>query len=123
MLGRAALAVVVLGTIAACQSPGGLAQKAPTWSATYAVPYDAFTSCIAERERGPLVTVTPQLYSAERRATVSVTTPTGSAVGVYEIRQLAGGGTEVAYRSVFGGPTSDAGGGAYDKARRCGNGG
>ena len=85
------------------------------------VPYDVLTNCIVERERGPLVTVTPTFYAQERRATVAVTTPTGSAVGVYEIRQISGRGTEVAYRSIFGGPSTDAGGGAFEKARQCGN--
>ena len=86
----------------------------------YGVPYDALTNCIVESERGPLVTVTPRFFAQERRAPVAITTPTGSAVGVYDIRQVSGG-TEVAYRSIFGGPTSDAGGGAYEKAKRCGN--
>ncbi len=108
---------------AACQSPAGLAQKAPTWTAVYGVPYDALTNCIVERERGGLTTVTPAFYAQERRATISVTAPTGSALGVYEVRQLpGGGGTEVAYRSIYGGPSTDAGGGAFEKAKRCGNG-
>ena len=111
----------VLCATAACQSPGGLADRPPTWTAMYGAPYDALTNCIVEQERSPLVTVMPTFYAQEGRATVAVTTPTGSAVGVYEIRQVSGGGTEVAYRSIFGGPTSDAGGGAYEKAKRCGN--
>jgi hypothetical protein len=119
ILSLAAL-VTALGAVAACQSPTELEQKAPTWTAIYNVPYDVLASCIAERERGPLATVTPSINSARRRATVAVTTPTGSAVGVYEIRQISGG-TEVAYRSIFGGPTTDAGGGAYQKAKQCGN--
>ena len=118
---RAMLSVVALCATAACQSPAGLTQKAPTWTAAFGVPYDVLTNCIVERERGPLVTVTPTFYAQERRATVAVTTPTGSAVGVYEIRQISGRGTEVAYRSIFGGPSTDAGGGAFEKARQCGN--
>ena len=119
---RTILSVAALGTVTACQGPAGLAQKTPTWTAAYGVPYDVLANCIAERERGPLVTVTPAIYSEQRRATVSVTTPTGSALGVYEIRQISSGGTEVTYRSIYGGPNTDAGGGAFEKARRCGTG-
>ena len=119
---RTILSIAALGAVTACQSPAGLAQKAPTWTAVYGVPYDALANCIAERERGPLVTVTPAIYSDQQRATVSVTTPTGSALGVYEIRQISSGGTEVAYRSVYGGPSTDAGGAAFEKAKRCGTG-
>jgi hypothetical protein len=118
---KAVFSLAALGAMTACQSPAGLAQKAPTWTAVYGVPYDVLANCIAERERGPLVAVTPAIYAPERRATVSVTTPTGSALGVYEIHQISSGGTEVAYRSIYGGPSTDAGGGAFEKARRCGN--
>jgi hypothetical protein len=117
----AAFALGILCMTAACQSPGGLADRPPTWTAAYGAPWDALTNCIAEQERSPLVTVTPRFFAQERRATISVTTPTGSAVGVYDIQAVSGGGTQVSYRSIFGGPTSDAGGGAYEKARRCGN--
>jgi hypothetical protein len=113
---------ILCAMAAACQSPSGLAEKTPTWTAVYGVPYDVLTNCLVERERGGLTTVTPAFYAQERRATISVTTPTGSALGVYEIRQISGG-TEVAYRSIYGGPTTDAGGGAFEKAKRCGNGG
>lgn len=34
---------------------------------------------------------------------VAVTTPTGSALGVYDIRQISGRDVEVAYRSIYGG--------------------
>ena len=34
----------------------------------------------------------------------------------------ASGGTEVAYRSIYGGPSTDAGGAAFEKAKRCGTG-
>ena len=121
MRAKTVFTVATLCATAACQSPGGLAERPPTWTATYGAPWDALTNCIVEQERSPLVTVTPRFLAQERRATISVTTPTGSAVGVYDIRQVPGGGTEVSYRSIFGGPTSDAGGGAYEKARRCGN--
>ncbi len=122
MTRRVVPAVALLCATAACQSPAGLAQMTPTWTAVYGMPYDALTNCIVERERGGLTTVTPAFYAQERRATISVTAPTGSALGVYEIRQLPDGGTEVAYRSIYGGPTTDAGGAAFEKARRCGNG-
>jgi hypothetical protein len=119
---KAVFGLAAVFVLTACQSPGSLAQKAPTWTAAYGVPYEAMTNCIVERERSPLQTVTPTFYAQERRATVSVTAPTGSALGVYEIRQISGGGTEVAYRSIYGGPNTDAGGGAFEKAKRCGTG-
>jgi hypothetical protein len=118
---RTAFSIAALGALTACQSPGGLAQKAPAWTAAYQVPYDKMATCLVERERGPLVTVTPSTYPAERRATVAVTTPTGSALGVYDIRQISGRDTQVAYRSIYGGPGSGAGGDALDKANRCAN--
>jgi len=76
--------------------------------------------CLVERERLPWVTVTPSIYPPEQRATVTVTTPTGSALGVYDIRQISSRGTEVVYRSIYGGPASGAGGDAFEKANRCG---
>jgi hypothetical protein len=121
MTRRAVFSVAALGALAACQSPGELAQKAPAWTAVYQVPYDTMASCLVERERRPWVTVTPTTYPQERRAAVAVTTPTGAALGVYEIRQISGRGTEVAYRSIYGGPGSGAGGDALEKADRCGN--
>lgn len=118
---RALFAIAALGALTACQSPGGLAQEAPAWTAAYRVPYDTMANCLVERERRPLVTVTPSIYPPERRATVTVTTPTGSALGVYEIRQISARDTEVVYRSIYGGPGSGAGSDALDKANRCGN--
>ena len=120
MNSRAVCGLAALSVLAACQSPSSLAQKAPTWTAAYGVPYQALTNCIVERERSPLQTVTPTFYAGG--ATVAVTAPTGSALGVYEIRQISSGGTEVAYRSIYGGPNTDAGGGAFEKAKRCGTG-
>ena len=102
----------------ACQSPGGLGQKAPAWTAVYQVPYDTMANCLVERERLPWVTVTSSTYPAERRATVAVTAPTGSALGIYDIRQVSGRATEVAYRSIL---RQGAGGDALEKANRCGN--
>ena len=118
---RALFSIAALCALTACQSPGGLAQRAPTWTAVYQVPWDAMTNCLVERERVPWVTVTPTFYAQERRATVAVTTPTGSALGVYDIRQISDRDTEVAYRSIYGGVGSGAGADALDKANRCGN--
>jgi hypothetical protein len=78
-------------------------------------------NCLVERERLPWATATPSTYPAERRATVAVTAPTGSALGIYDIRQISGRDIEVAYRSIYGGPGSGAGGDALDKANHCGN--
>jgi hypothetical protein len=118
---RTMLSIAALGALTACQSPGGLGQKAPAWTAVYQVSYDTMANCLVERERQPWVTVTPSTYPPERRATVAVTAPTGSALGIYDIRQISGRDTEVAYRSIYGGPGSGAGGDALEKANRCGN--
>jgi hypothetical protein len=118
---RTVFGIAALSVLAACQSPGGLAQKAPAWTATYRVSYEAMANCLVERERSPLLTVTPSIYPSERRATVSVTTPTGSALGVYDIRQTSDRVVDVTYWSIYGGPGSGAGGDALEKANRCGN--
>ena len=118
---RTVLSNAALCALTACQSPGGLAQKAPAWIATYQVPYDTMAHCLVERERLPWLTVTPSIDPPERRATVTVTTPTGSALGMYDIRQISSRATDVTYRSIYGGPGSGAGGDALEKANRCGN--
>ena len=59
-------------------------------------------NCLVERERSPLLTVTPSIYPSERRATVSVTAPTGSALGVYDIRQTSERAVDVTYWSIYG---------------------
>lgn len=119
---RAIFAISLLcALMTACQSPGEFAQKAPAWTATYQVPYDTLANCLVGRERLPWVTVTPSIYPAERRATVTVTTPTGSALGMYDIRQISDRATDVTYRSIYGGPGSGAGGDALQKADGCGN--
>jgi hypothetical protein len=118
---RTVSSIAALCALTACQSPAGLAQKAPAWTATYQVPYDIMANCLVERERLPWVTVTPSIYPPERRATITVTAPTGSALGVYDIRQVSASATDVSYRSIYGGPGSGAGGDALEKANRCGN--
>ena len=122
-MNRRLLAAVVaaLPLLAACESPGQLSQRPAAWTATYRVPYDVFAECIAQHERLPWTRVTPSIDSSTRRATVSVATATGSALGFYDIRSVAGGAIEVSYSSIYGGPGSTAGGDALDKANRCGN--
>ena len=65
-------------------------------------------NCIVARSQRPLLTVTPTFYS--NRAQVVVTNPTGAVMGTFDIRQISANGTEVAYRSIYGGPGSEAGG-------------
>jgi hypothetical protein len=117
----AAFTIAALGALAACQSPAGLSQQVPTWSSTYSVPYEAMANCLAERSQLPWVKVTPAFYPQERRATVTVTTPTGSALGTFDIQQISARDTAVTYRSIYGGPDSSAGGDARNKADRCAN--
>ena len=47
------LSIAALGALTACQSPGGLGQKAPAWTAVYQVAYDTMANCLVERERLP----------------------------------------------------------------------
>jgi hypothetical protein len=114
-------AIAALCVLTACQSPVGLEQSVPTWTAVYRVPYDAMANCLVDRERKPWVKVTPSTYPRESRARVIVTSPTGSALGTYDIRKISGENIEVAYRSIYGGPGSGAGGDALEKANQCGN--
>lgn len=118
---RTTFSVAALCALTACQSPAGLSQNAPAWTAVYRVPFETMANCIVDRERAPWTTATPSIYPREGRATVTVTTPTGSALGSYEIRQISARDSEVAYRSIYGGPGSGAGGDALEKANRCGN--
>ena len=109
--------LMALGSLTACQTAGELAQKPPTWTTAYQAPWERMANCIVARSQGPLVTVTPTFFA--NRAQVVVTNPAGAVLGTFDIRQISAGGTEVAYRSIYGGPTTDAGGGAKDIADRC----
>ena len=114
---RTIFGLIALAALAGCQSPGQLAQKPPTWSAAYQAPWEAMANCIVARSQQPLVTVTPTFTSGG--AQVVVTNPAGGVLGTFDIRQMASGGTEVAYRSIYGGPGSGAGGDARELADRC----
>ena len=114
---RSVFGVVALAALTACQSPGELAQKPPTWTASYQVPWETMANCIVARSQRPLVTVTPTFTSGS--AQVVVTNPTGAVLGSFDIRQMSGRATEVAYRSIYGGPGTSAGGDARDIADRC----
>ncbi|MBM3648659.1 MAG: hypothetical protein FJX11_12790 [Alphaproteobacteria bacterium] len=114
---KIALTIIPLIALAACESPGELAQKPPTWTAVYQAPWEPLANCIVARSQRPLLTVTPTFSSG--RAQVVVTNPTGAVIGSFDIRRVSARGTEVAYRSIYGGPTTDAGGGAKDIADHC----
>jgi hypothetical protein len=118
---RTVFSIAALCALTACQSPDEFARRAPAWTAIYQVPYDTMANCLVERERLPWVNVIPSTYPRERRARVTITSPTGSALGSYDIRQISDREIEVAYRSIYGGPGSGAGGDALQKADRCGN--
>ena len=118
---RTAFAFTTVCALTACQSPAQLSQSAPAWTATYRVPYDVMAQCLVAREKLPWTNVTPVIDSRERRATVTVTAATGSALGIYDIRQVSSDAIDVSYRSIYGGPGSTAGGDALDKANACGN--
>jgi hypothetical protein len=111
------LGFVSLGALAACQSAGQLEQRPPTWTAMYQAPWEPMANCIVARSQTPLVTVTPTFSAG--RAQIITKNPAGGVLGTFDVRQVSGGATEVAYRSIYGGPDTDAGGGARNIADRC----
>lgn len=114
---RMALSLTALSALTACQSAGQMDQRPPTWTAAYQAPWEPLANCIVARSQRPLLTVTPTFSSGS--AQVVVSNAAGGVMGTFNIRSLPGGGTEVAYRSVYGGPTTDAGSDAKDIADRC----
>lgn len=117
MTSRSVLAVAALAALTGCQSASQMDQRPPTWTAAYQAPWEPMANCIVARSQRPLLTVTPTFSAG--RAQIVVTNAAGGVMGTFNIRSLPGGGTEVAYRSVYGGPTTDAGGDAKDIADRC----
>ena len=59
--------------------------------------------------------MTPTFSSG--RAQIVTKNPAGGVLGTFDVRQVAGRATEVAYRSIYGGPDTDAGGGAREHRR------
>ena len=117
MNGRIALGAATLFALTACQSAGQLEQKPPTWTAMYQAPWEPMANCIVARSQTPLVTVTPTFSAG--RAQIITKNPAGGVLGTFDVRQVSGGATEVAYRSIYGGPDTDAGSGARNIADRC----
>lgn len=117
MNSKSIVATLACCALTACQSASQMDQRPPTWTAAYQAPWEPLANCIVARSQRPLLTVTPTFSSG--RAQVVVANAAGGVMGTFNIRGLPGGGTEVAYRSVYGGPTTDAGGDAKDIADRC----
>ena len=117
MNSKIVFSLVSLCALAACQSAGQLEQKPPTWTNLYQAPWESMANCIVARSQVPLVTVTPTFSAG--RAQIITKNPAGGVLGTFDVRQVSGRDTEVAYRSIYGGPTTDAGGGARDIADRC----
>ena len=114
---RIALGAVAFFALAGCQCAGQLEQKPPTWSAIYQAPWELMANCIVARSQTPLVAVTPTFSPG--RAQIITKNPAGGVLGTFDVRQVSGNATEVAYRSIYGGPDTDAGGGARNIADRC----
>jgi len=114
---RIILGVTAILALAACQSAGQLEQKPPTWTALYQAPWESMANCIVARSQTPLVTVTPTFSAG--RAQIITKNPAGGVLGTFDVRQVNARDTEVAYRSIYGGPDTDAGGGARNIADRC----
>lgn len=117
MNSKIAFSIVSLFALAACQSAGQLEQKPPTWSAMYQAPWEPMANCIVARSQTPLVSVTPTFSAG--RAQIITKNPAGGVLGTFDVRQVNGRDTEVSYRSIYGGPDTDAGGGARNIADRC----
>lgn len=108
----------LLLALGACQSAAQLDSKPPTWTAVYQAHWQTVANCIVARSQRPLVTVTPTFSS--NHANIVVKNAAGAVLGTFDVREYRGrNATEVAYRSIYGGPTSDAGGDARDIADRC----
>jgi hypothetical protein len=115
---KSAVAVAALFlAVTGCQSVSQLDQKPPTWTAVYQANWEQMANCIVQRQQRPLLTVTPTFSAG--RANIVVTNPTGAVMGTFDVRAIQSNATEVAYRSIYGGPNSSAGGDARDKADRC----
>ena len=117
MTGRTLLSVLAFGALAACQSAGQMDQNPPTWISLYQASWEPMANCIVARSQRPLLTVTPTFSSG--RASVVVKNAAGGVMGTFDIRQVNARDTEVAYRSIYGGPNSGAGGDARYIADRC----
>jgi hypothetical protein len=117
MNSKTILALAVLSALTSCQSASQMDQRPATWTAAYQAPWQPLANCIVARSQRPLLNVTPTFSAG--RAQIVVSNAAGGVMGTFNIRSLPGGGTEVAYRSVYGGPTTDAGGDAKDIADRC----
>lgn len=114
---RNLFSVLILGVLAACQSASQVDQNAPTWTSLYQAPWEPMANCIVARSQRPLLTVTPTFSAG--RASVVVKNAAGGVMGTFDIRQVNGRDTQVAYRSIYGGPNSGAGEDARDIADRC----
>lgn len=110
-------AIASLAAMSGCQSVSQLDEKPPTWSAVYQANWEQMANCIVQRQQRPLLTVTPTFSAG--RARIVVTNPTGAVMGTFDVRQIQGNATEVAYRSIYGGPTTDAGSDAKNISDRC----
>ena len=117
MISKIVFSLAALLALTACQSAGELEQKPPTWSAMSQAPWEPMANCIVARSQGPLVTVTPTFSAG--RAQIVTKNPAGGVLGTFDVRQAPGNATQVAYRSIYGGPDTDAGGGARNIADRC----
>lgn len=112
------LALAALAPLAACQSASQFEQRPPTWSSLYQANWESMANCIVARQQRPLLTVTPTFSAG--RANIIVKNAAGGVMGTFDVRSVNNGrDTQVDYRSVYGGPDTDAGGGAQEIADRC----
>jgi hypothetical protein len=98
---RFALAATLLLALAACgYTTDDVRQQPPRWSALYPRPWQDVTNCIASAQ-WPSYQVTPIMFAAEQRATVTAATVLqgySSSVWIYDIR-ATGAGAEVTWRA------------------------
>jgi hypothetical protein len=112
------LGLAAVSSLAACQSAGQFEQRPPTWTSLYQAHWESMANCIVARSQQPLLTVTPTFSAG--RANIIVKNAAGGVMGTFDVRSVNNGrDTQVDYRSVYGGPDTDAGGGAQNIANRC----
>lgn len=74
------------------------------WTETYSVAFDTMANCLAV-EYGREYSVVPQLYQREKRANVTLTMPSGSAViSEFQIRQTTDTLSSVSWQRIGGTP-------------------
>lgn len=88
--------------VGGCYNIDDVRQSPVVWTETYAVAFDTMANCLAV-EYGREYSVVPQLYQREKRANVTLTMPSGSAViAEFQIKQTSETASLVSWQRVGG---------------------